>query len=271
MNNLDKTVRDFKKALSNSGKHSTSPYDTQAEVLRVDGETAWVHIPGGVDETPVQMTSSAKKGDIVQVRVSGGRAWLYGNATNPPTDDSRAIAVDKKVDALDTKVVENVNNIKVVLSETNELVAYAIQSADGKSTVYHAAITPTGGDYKVGDTWFNSSEGYAIYTWNGTTWVKEELGSDAIANLAITNAKIADATIQSAKIAGLDVGKLTGGYIDAGHINTASLTIGSSTLGEVIDDKADKSNTVSNVVIEYGVGNSSTSYSDITTWGTSPT
>lgn len=69
----------------------TSPYDTEAEVIRVEGDTAWVHISGGIDETPVKMTINCEKGDKVQVRVGGGSAWLVGNATAPPTDDTTAI------------------------------------------------------------------------------------------------------------------------------------------------------------------------------------
>ena len=73
----------------------TKGYDTTATVTRIDGGTAWVHIPGGVDETPVKMTVNAKAGDSVQVRVSGGRAFLVGNGTAPPTDDSGARALHK--------------------------------------------------------------------------------------------------------------------------------------------------------------------------------
>lgn len=73
-----------------AGQSKTSAYDTSATVTRVEGNTAWVHIPGGVTETPVKLTIAAKAGDTVQVRVSGGRAFLVGNATSPPTDDSVA-------------------------------------------------------------------------------------------------------------------------------------------------------------------------------------
>lgn len=76
--------------IGSANKKGTSPYDTQAEVIRVEGNTAWVHIPGGVDETPVRMTMNANPGDMVQVRVSGGRAWLTGNASSPPTDNTEA-------------------------------------------------------------------------------------------------------------------------------------------------------------------------------------
>lgn len=68
-------------------KKKTSPYDTIATVRRVEGNTVYVHIPGGVDETPVEKTINAHKGDSVSVRVSGGRAFLFGNASSPPTDD----------------------------------------------------------------------------------------------------------------------------------------------------------------------------------------
>lgn len=71
-------------------KDSPSGYDTTATVTRIEGGTAWVHIPGGVEETPVRMTVNAKAGDSVQVRVSGGRAFIIGNGTAPPTDDTRA-------------------------------------------------------------------------------------------------------------------------------------------------------------------------------------
>ena len=76
--------------LKASNEKGTRPYDSQATVTRVEGQTVWVHIPGGVDETPVQKTISAKKGDIVQVRISGGSAYLVGNASNPPTDNTEA-------------------------------------------------------------------------------------------------------------------------------------------------------------------------------------
>lgn len=82
--------KEMVRLIGSANKKGTSPYDTQAEVVRVEGDTAWVHIPGGVDETPVRMTMNASPGDMVQVRVSGGRAWLTGNASSPPTDNTEA-------------------------------------------------------------------------------------------------------------------------------------------------------------------------------------
>ena len=86
-------------AIRKADARKTTPYDTQATVTRVENGTAWVHIPGGVDETPVRLTVDAKKGDTVQVRISGGRAHLTGNATAPPTDDTKANKVASNLTA----------------------------------------------------------------------------------------------------------------------------------------------------------------------------
>lgn len=72
-------------------KREPEPYDTTATVRRVENGKAYVHIPGGVDETPVALTIDAAAGDTVQVRVANGGAWLVGNRTAPPTDDAVAL------------------------------------------------------------------------------------------------------------------------------------------------------------------------------------
>ena len=112
LDTLSKTIYD---TLTSANSKKPTPYDTPAEVIRVEGNTAWVHIPGGIDETPVQRTISASPGDTVQVRVSGGRAWIMGNATAPPTDDTRANVVyeyTKTVDEKATSALEDASRAK---------------------------------------------------------------------------------------------------------------------------------------------------------------
>ena len=89
--NMDKLAKELKKAMTASDERKPKPYDAQAEVLRVENGTAWVHIPGGVEETPVRLTIDAKKGDMVNIHVANGAAWITGNSTRPPTDDATAI------------------------------------------------------------------------------------------------------------------------------------------------------------------------------------
>ena len=94
-------MNDFVKEIASAMKESkTKAYDTVAKVLRVDEKTAYVHIDGGADETPAQMAINCKTGDTVKIRVSGGKAWITGNITAPPTDDSTAEVAQRAVNAV---------------------------------------------------------------------------------------------------------------------------------------------------------------------------
>lgn len=120
------TVRSLTKTLREN-RDKTKAYDTRAEVRRVVGNTAYVHIPGGVEETPVALTIGAKKGDTVQIHVGGGRAWITGNLTAPPEDNSKAIeAVTKVNDKLGSKL-RKVETEQVDVSQASSLIA-AMQS-----------------------------------------------------------------------------------------------------------------------------------------------
>lgn len=121
-------------AINEISKSKNSSYDTPASVLRVEGDTVWVHIDGGADETPVSKTINCEEGETVQVRISGGQAFLVGNASAPPTDDktanearfvaeqasTRAEAAIKSTEALSQTVEEKVSigdsNIDVLSS-----------------------------------------------------------------------------------------------------------------------------------------------------------
>lgn len=87
---LDKLINTIVDMVDKRISQRPKAYDTQAEVVRIDNDTAYVHIPNGVAETPVRLTIAAEVGDTVQVRVSNGRAWIMGNRTHPPTDDHTA-------------------------------------------------------------------------------------------------------------------------------------------------------------------------------------
>ena len=136
---MDKTIKTMMEAIkmSNDG---TKPYDTVAEVVRVEGNTAWCHIVGGIDETPVQMTISAQSGDTVQVRVSGGRAWITGNLSAPPTDDTVAKAARQKAEVAEATAEE----ANVLSSEAKKQAAAAAEVA--ADTEQHFWFTETGTD-----------------------------------------------------------------------------------------------------------------------------
>lgn len=103
---IDKLAKEFKNMMTASDDRKPKPYDTQAEVLRVENDIAWVHIPGGVEETPVRLTMNAKKGDMVNIHVASGSAWITGNSTNPPTDDAEALVAKSIAIVADDKSEE---------------------------------------------------------------------------------------------------------------------------------------------------------------------
>lgn len=110
------TEKEFLKVLNNKDK-GPKPYDTTAEVVRVEDGVAWVHIDGGVEETPAELTINAMKGDKVKVRLVGGQAFLIGNGTAPPTDDRVAnnalgVATGARVVAVQAEEVANVTEQK---------------------------------------------------------------------------------------------------------------------------------------------------------------
>lgn len=118
MSNFD-ILRDLAKARKSSP--APSAYDTPATVRRVEGDTAWVHIDGGVDETPVKMTIAAHEGDKVQVRVGGGTAWLAGNGSRPPTDDFLASLAKETADgAVESLIIQQaeIDRLKAKYIET---------------------------------------------------------------------------------------------------------------------------------------------------------
>ena len=126
-----------------SQQQRTSPYDTPATVKRIEGDVAWVHIPGGVDETPVKLTIAARPGDTVQIRVGGGSAWLTGNSTAPPTDDRAAEAADKKaVQAQETaeQAVDDAGRAKDAADSAEKSAESAQTSADNANQYASRAL-----------------------------------------------------------------------------------------------------------------------------------
>ena len=98
--------REFIEAIKTISRDRNRPYDTPATVLRVEDDTVWVHIDGGVDETPVRKTINCEQGETVQVRISNGSAFLVGNASAPPTDDKTANVAHFVAEQADVKATD---------------------------------------------------------------------------------------------------------------------------------------------------------------------
>ena len=148
-------INELVEVLQEAGKKESVPLDIQAKVIRVDNDVIWVHLPGGVDETPVRKTINAKQGDIVQVKISNGDAWITGNATAPPTDDTRAMTAQNTAQKADSKAVtaqettdQEIVDRKAIIREYEDGVLVAKQNNN-----YGALINASGSFDVVQLTW----------------------------------------------------------------------------------------------------------------------
>lgn len=169
--------------------------------------------------------------DAVFDRIDG-KATIYVGSTTPSSPQKGDLWLKSANDDILTYVNGNWVKYNKYTDDTRANAAYtlagnALTSANGKNKVYHQASQPSGGTYISGDTWFDTDDGYKMYTYNGTSWVAEQFGNAAIADLSISNAKIANATIEYSKIKSLDIGKVVTGKLSAQYIDTASIYVGS--------------------------------------------
>lgn len=239
MAKIDRVAKTLMNAIRESDKKRTSAYDSQATVTRVEGSTAWVHIPGGVDETPARMTMSAAAGDTVQIRVASGRAWVTGNATAPPTDDRTAIVAtglanqaltELRLTRLDvdtlTASVAYIETAYITTAHVQELLADYATIATLEAN--YATINELHTNYT---TTANLQANYA--TINLANVEAGSITSAMIGAGVVGNAQIADGSITSAKIVSLDAAKITTGTLDASNLNVINLSAASITVGTI--------------------------------------
>lgn len=229
---LDKAIKDFIQIIREAGNKGTSPLDAQAEVLRIDEDgTAWVHLPGGVDETPVKLTINAEVGDKVYVRLSGGRAWITGNQTAPPTDDKTAVVAKSLANiagnraktaqktADQAQVVansalkgtkENAAQMAKMVVEFNGDIANLQDQIDGNISTWFYDVDPDMGlppvtdwdtnekkDAHLGDIYYNTVKGYAWrFMKSGSTYSWERI-TDTDVTKALADAAKAQDTADS--------------------------------------------------------------------------
>ena len=216
MSGTDRLVRVILDSISN--KKKTAAYDTQATVLRVEGDTAWVHIPGGVDETPVKLTIAAGPGDTVQVRVSGGKAWITGNSSAPPTDDRIAISADTNA----TEAKEEIRTVRQDLVVTNEVVAQkaTIEELDAEKARINSLEVG-----KADVTDLNAATGrIGQLEANALT-----ADSATIKDLQANKANVSDLTAATGRI----------GQLEADHVSTADLEAVQADIDNLEATKAD--------------------------------
>lgn len=146
---IDEVARKMIDAIKTVDEAKTDSYDTAATVKRIEGDTAWVHINGGVDETPVKLTIAASAGDNVQVRIAGGRAWIQGNATAPPTDDAEALSAKKIAHTAQNTATQAKDTAEVAHETATQAKDTADNAADNIVVLTFDLDTAVNGGYTV--------------------------------------------------------------------------------------------------------------------------
>ena len=96
-------------------------------------------------------------------------------------------------------------------------------TADGKNRIYRQTSAPTG-TLAVGDLWFDTDDDNRIYRWDGSSWVANNLGNNAIASLSAN--KLTAGTIDASVItvSNINAGNISTGTLNADRIAAASIT-----------------------------------------------
>lgn len=212
MNVLVKTIRNV---IENANQKGTSPFNTTAKVTRVEGDTAWIHIDGGVDETPVRKTIDCKAGDVVKAHIGGGSGFIIGNGTAPPTDDTTArdartkavkagvIAVEAKdiAETAEKATKENAAAMAQAVVRIDSDIDNLQEQIDGNITTWFYTTDPTitnppasdwieegSENIHLGDLYYNTTSGY-VWRWQ---YINDDYGWGRITDTDVTKA-LADA------------------------------------------------------------------------------
>lgn len=140
MNNLDYVVNKVLSVIRRDISKKTTGYDAIGTVRRIDGNTAWVHFDNGVDETPVNKSINCNKGDKVRVRISNGSAFIVGNDSAPPTDDTKA----EQAQIIAEEADKTAKDAQITASEALEDAEHTAQyfwSKDGNDSEAGAHVT----------------------------------------------------------------------------------------------------------------------------------
>ena len=252
MSSIDNLAKDLYTIIHNKEEKGPKPYEPVAKVVKVDDDTIWVKIPGGETETPVEKTIDAEIGDRVRVRVSGGRAWILGNATSPPASSeatvryiqdglkynpsfaenfSNSIVQNSTVvnSAVENAIVQNSEIVESRIYNSNienfTVINGVVQGLEATDAVIQGRLEAHDAEFESLDTTYatieNLEANYATIN---------ELHSDyAEIDLAnVNNAWIENGTIKKAEVFDENVFDLSGNRatlsrIDASKINVANL------------------------------------------------
>ena len=144
--------------------------DYTAKVTRVEGNTAYVQIPGtDIADTPVSVSTSCKPGDMVRVRVANGKAWITGNDTAPPENNKEIRKeVGKKMNSDMSnrpKIITIEKGVIKFLADTIVIDSDNFKLDENGNAVFSGKLEAAGGTFEgaVEFNWPNPSVAEKVY------------------------------------------------------------------------------------------------------------
>lgn len=210
MSSEKKQVKQILSAIQEIGSHETKPYETKATVTRVEDGKAYIHIDGGVTETPATMAVTAKAGDTVTVTVKNSGVTITGNTTDPP-DNAKGDVMKL------SRVVETVKDTADKSSvEIEKLTQYFwhddqgahVSTEEGSTSGPNALLTAAGLHVRDGDTDLASflREGATI---GSTAFLHTVIDSDSLDVRDRSDAVVATFSANNAQIGKNDTWHIT--------------------------------------------------------------
>ena len=174
--------------------------DVENVVVLIDGKTKAYY-------QATEPTSGMTEGDIWFDTDDGYKLYYYTGSAWTSVQDTAIAAAQSAATAAQT-------------------------TADGKNKIYRQGTTPTG-TFSIGDLWFNTSSDNAISRWDGSTWVLNTLGNNALASISAN--KITAGTIDASVItvSNINAGNISTGTLAAARIATGSLDATKITAGTI--------------------------------------
>lgn len=161
MTSLADLFKSFKKEI----KKSTGT-DYTGIVTRVEGSTAYVQLTGSsITDTPCGISVDCKPGDNVRVRVNGGRAWVYGNDTAPPTNDTEKI---KRLDQSNEDVLKRIKKVEGGVQFEGVVRFSDLENPDEETVIKGGNIDATNITIKDSYSMYNTNVAQRIMAFNWT-------------------------------------------------------------------------------------------------------
>lgn len=138
--------------------------------------------------TTWKKVASFSSGGTVDADVVVGTSYTYRLFATDTLGVQGAYSPSATITVAGVGMVDLDQLVKDEVQAAKDAANAAQTSANGKNKIYYTTTQPTApsGGHVVGDTWFDSDDGFKMYTWTGSAW---QVTQDSAAAAALANTK----------------------------------------------------------------------------------